>query len=99
MREEEINRMMGMFFEEGYLVGKTDQRDILFKYSVPIDVERKISLTICKAHNAKMIIGVLNPSGVAYTYQFINGIEDHITEVPYDGTMENLFKELKKRMS
>ncbi|TDG76721.1 hypothetical protein C5L33_000282 [Lactobacillus pasteurii] len=96
MNKEEIKELRQLFYEAGYLVGEVMQRDIMFKYTVPIDVERVKSLTIASAHNSKLVVGVLNPSGVAYTYRFVQGIEDEITEVPYDGTVQDLFKKLQE---
>ncbi|KHD44401.1 hypothetical protein ACVRZD_07725 [Streptococcus hongkongensis] len=91
MTDLEIQELQERFFKTGYLVGRVSQRDILFKYTVPIDVERKESLTVSHAHNPLLKMAVLNPSGVAYTYQFIDGIEDNITEITYDGTLDNLY--------
>lgn len=95
MNEKEFQELRHLFFEAGYLVGEVNQRDIMFKYTVPIDVERVKSFTVSSAHNSSLVVGVVNPSGVAYTYRFVQGIEDEITEVPYDGTVKNLFQQLK----
>lgn len=71
----------------------------MFKYTVPIDVERKQSLTICSAHNTALKMAVLNPSGVAYTYQFIDRIEDNITEITYDGSQDNLYDHIGEHLN
>ncbi|CAM4210860.1 hypothetical protein AT575_07050 [Streptococcus penaeicida] len=94
MTDKEMEALMELFSQSGYLVGKTSQRDILFKYTVPIDVERKISLTIAHPHREHKKFGVVNPSGVAYTYEFRDGMEDHITEVLNDGTVQSLYESL-----
>lgn len=94
MADQEMQELMDRFFQAGYLVGKTSQRDILFKYTVPIDVERKISLTIAHPQREHHKFGVVNPSGVAYTYEFRDGMEDTITEVLNDGSVQNLFDSL-----
>ncbi|MBA2796720.1 hypothetical protein [Streptococcus porcinus] len=99
MSEEELAELVENFFQLGYLVGKVSQRDIMFKYTVPIDVERKLSFSVTHPQTENMRIGVVNPSGVAYTYEFRDGIEDRITEVLYDGSTRDLVNSLVKALS
>ncbi|MGT2888617.1 hypothetical protein N1495_00210 [Streptococcus didelphis] len=98
MTEKEFQDLQDLFFEAGYLVGKTNQRDIMFKYTVPIDVQRVMSFTVMNPQSEQNKVGIVNPSGVAYTYEFRNSIEDCIQEVLYDGSLKDLFRALKENL-
>ncbi|MBJ8325271.1 hypothetical protein [Streptococcus pacificus] len=95
MLDREIEQLQVLLSEDGYLVGKTMQADIMFKYTVPISVEEKLSLTVFNANLPKQTIVVLNPSGVLYSYEWVNGIKDQITDIPNDGTVAGLFQTIK----
>ncbi|VTS12626.1 hypothetical protein [Streptococcus pseudoporcinus] len=99
MSEQELEELAERFLQLGYLVGKVSQRDMMFKYTVPIDVERTLSFSVTHPQTENKRIGVVNPSGVAYTYEFRDGIEDKISEVLYDGSINGLFHSLVKALS
>ncbi|MBJ8349097.1 hypothetical protein [Streptococcus zalophi] len=95
MLDREIEALHELLSKHGYLVGKTMQADIMFKYTVPISVEEKLSLTVFNPNLPQSTIVVLNPSGVLYSYKWVKGIKDQITDIPNDGSVEGLFLTIK----
>lgn len=90
MRETDFSTLVEYFIKEGFLAGITEQADILFKYTVPITVEVLPSVTVTLARDERHLFGVVNPTGVTYTYQYVDGNIDHITELYHDFTIEGI---------